>query len=329
MSRHLAGVNDLLEHYQDAFARLNVATRNGHASPHKPCMLLAVIDLADAGALDENSIPYLPPLIDRYRAYFAAVATERDHANSYFPYFHLRSEGFWHLHPKRGRSAVLEAMTTARSHGDIINNIAYVTLDPALHALLQQPTARERLADQLISRWFPQTRDGVLQVRAQHLAEAKSERELRDSEAPTPGGVAEELRRPPRESAFRRIVLEAYDYRCAASGIRLIVPDGPSLVDAAHIKPFAKSYDDRPVNGIALAPTYHRAFDLNLIAFDLKMRWRVAPIFDERIPDHREILKLDGKPVIGPHVDRYRPDAEVVQWRLEQLRGGEVGVELR
>jgi hypothetical protein len=154
----------------DAFTRLNIARQRSQASPHKPCMLLAVIDLARAGALEANEIRYLPPLLERYREYFTAVATERDHLNPYFPFFHLRSEGFWHLQPRRGKRALLEAIKTARSHSDIIDVIDHASLDANLHALLQERAACAALSDQLISRWFPQGREAVWVVRERHGA---------------------------------------------------------------------------------------------------------------------------------------------------------------
>ena len=61
--------------------------------------------------------------------------------------------------------------------------------------------------------------------------------------------------------AFRRIVSENYDYRCAASGWRIILPEGRVMVEAAHLIPFAETRDDDPRNGIALAPTFHWALD--------------------------------------------------------------------
>ena len=39
-------MNETLAHYLRAFERLNVNRTRGHASPHKPCMLLAVLGLA-------------------------------------------------------------------------------------------------------------------------------------------------------------------------------------------------------------------------------------------------------------------------------------------
>jgi putative restriction endonuclease len=160
--------------------------------------------------------------------------------------------------------------------------------------------------------------DRVRVVRSQHAQVSDYERALRTTEK-TVNEQREEPQKPIRDAAFRRLVLEAYDYRCAASGLRIIVPGGPCLVEAAHIKPFAVTFDDRPVNGIALSPTHHRAFDFNLISPDADLRWRVSPVFDERIADHRELLGLEGKPVILGRDARYRPDPEMLAWRMGRL----------
>ena len=62
---------------------------------------------------------------------------------------------------------------------------------------------------------------------------------------------------------FRRLVLERWQGRCAATGADI-------LVTAAHIKPWqiASNFDRiNPDNGIALSLLYHRAFDLGYISF--------------------------------------------------------------
>ena len=102
------------------------------------------------------------------------------------------------------------------------------------------------------------------------------------------------LRSPSRTAAFRRIVLEAYDYRCAATGWRVLIPGGTTLIEAAHIVPFADSFDDNPRNGMALTPTFHDALDRNLIAPGPDMKWHVSPVFDKRIPDFKAFVELDG-----------------------------------
>ena len=78
--------------------------------------------------------------------------------------------------------------------------------------------------------------------------------------------------RTARDANFRQQVLDAYSHRCAVTRMQL------RLVDAAHILPVAvpSSVDDVR-NGIALSPTYHRAFDLGLIYVDQKYVMRINP----------------------------------------------------
>ena len=59
-----------LDYYFDKFQKLRVDKRGDHERPHKPCMLLAVIGLAEAGRLQENKIRFEQPLLDRYYSIF-------------------------------------------------------------------------------------------------------------------------------------------------------------------------------------------------------------------------------------------------------------------
>jgi len=149
-----------LAEYQEKFRQLVVNIRNARASPHKICMLLAVLDLARAGALTINRIEFTPPLLERYHAFFAAVKGVGDHSNPYFPFFHLagplrsRTPSFWHLKALPGRELILSSMSTARSPSDITNNIAYAELDPELFELLQDPSSVDALTEAVSSHWF-------------------------------------------------------------------------------------------------------------------------------------------------------------------------------
>lgn len=83
--------------------------------------------------------------------------------------------------------------------------------------------------------------------------------------------IMRETARWSRSSTFTKQVLNAYDNRCAVTRHKL------KLVDAAHILP-VKAGDqsiDYVRNGIALSPTYHRAFDKGLIFLDESMIMRL------------------------------------------------------
>jgi putative restriction endonuclease len=82
--------------------------------------------------------------------------------------------------------------------------------------------------------------------------------------------VVDEVSRWSRDAGFNRRVLYAYGNRCAVTRVQL------RLVDAAHILPVgAPGSVDHVQNGIALAPTYHRAFDAGLIYLDEQCRMRI------------------------------------------------------
>ena len=87
--------------------------------------------------------------------------------------------------------------------------------------------------------------------------------------------VVQTISRLSREASFRQQVINAYGSRCAVTRTQL------RLVDAAHILPVgAPGSIDHVTNGIALSPTYHRAFDNGLIflAEDFTMRINPAKV---------------------------------------------------
>lgn len=69
-----------------------------------------------------------------------------------------------------------------------------------------------------------------------------------------------------RNRVFRKHVLEAYDSRCAVTGLKLINGRGRAEVEAAHIKPVEHNGPDVVRNGLALSGTAHWMFDRGLIS---------------------------------------------------------------
>lgn len=69
-----------------------------------------------------------------------------------------------------------------------------------------------------------------------------------------------------RDANFRRQVCEAYDDRCAVTGLRIINGGGRSEVQAAHIWGVGEGGPDVVQNGLALSGTVHWLFDRHLIS---------------------------------------------------------------
>jgi putative restriction endonuclease len=312
-----------LADYQRRFRSLNVNVSGGRRSPHKICMLLAVLDLARSGSLTVNEVRYDPALLVRYNRYFSAVQAPGDHPNAYFPFFHLggRLRGgeasFWHLVSLPGEEVALTRMTTARSHGDITHVVAYARLDDELFSLRQDPASVEILAETLAAHWFDRGLEDLAAVAADERRVSLYERRLRLAEAP---GEGEDPGEAVRSPAFRRVVIQAYDYRCAASGVRVLLPDGTAMVEAAHIHAFSACADDDPRNGLALTPDMHWAMDNGLIAPGPDYRWHIHRALDDRVPDFAHLVRLKGRELILPKEARFYPKREALEWRLERMR---------
>ncbi|MFW6116683.1 MAG: HNH endonuclease [bacterium] len=130
---------------------------------------------------------------------------------------------------------------------------------------------------------------------------------------------AEEVDTPVRSAAFRRVVLRAYDHQCAVCGLRIVLPDIASPIDAAHLVPWSESQDDSPENGMALCKLHHWALDANLIAPTLELRWRVSRALDPRRNSERELTRFHDLPVLLPASEQHYPCERAIEWRLECL----------
>lgn len=97
--------------------------------------------------------------------------------------------------------------------------------------------------------------------------------------------IVQEVRRLSRKANFRQQVLHAYGNRCAVTRTQL------RLVDAAHILPVGSpESSDHVTNGLALSPTYHRAYDNGLIYLDEAYHMRI----NEAKLNELAALRLDG-----------------------------------
>ena len=94
--------------------------------------------------------------------------------------------------------------------------------------------------------------------------------DLAQAELESKRPTVETVSRFSRKANFRQQVLFAYGNRCSISRIQL------KLVEAAHILPVgAPRSTDQVTNGIALSPTYHRAYDSGIIYLDEDYQMRL------------------------------------------------------
>jgi len=310
-----------MHNYMDQLTamRMNPNPVSGKKSPHKAVMMLAVIDMVAAGDAEGNRIEYGPELLERFRRYFDVVKTDADSFSPILPFFHLRSSPFWHHRAAPGKEAVCEALIGPGGQKKMAGIVDSVFLDDELFASLQQSSTRQEIREALICRYFPEKHDELMRLADQEEGVGIYAQVLR-GQIKKPDCVKEEDSAV-RDLAFARVVKRAYHYQCAACGLRILY-DGVSLVDAAHIIPFAVSHDDDPCNGMALCKNHHWAMDQELIFPCADNRWHVRKDIDDRIDSQRSLIDLHGKSILSPEQKQFAPKQQSLEWREQRLRAG-------
>ena len=118
-----------------------------------------------------------------------------------------------------------------------------------------------------------------------------------------------------RDRVFRKVVLRAYDERCAVSGLKLINGGGRAEVTAAHIRPVEHNGPDIISNGLALSGTAHWMFDRGLISFTDELEIIVSRHVNDR-DGVQSLINKTGH-LIAPLAGRDRPHPAFLGWHRE------------
>lgn len=317
-----------IDEYARRFARLR-ANRNrkvwseatAHQAPHKPILLLCVLDLLDSGEIPSNLIEISDDLAELFSRYWDRVLPFSRPGNLALPFFHLQGDGFWHLLPKQEDIAIGSQITSlTRLREETIG----ARMDEKLYDLVRLGENRDRLRRVLTETYFPpETRRSVVEQSVLNRgAFVYSEELLNHPEDPGIAEVlpAEEAYRPAiRDQGFRRAVVTAYSHRCALCGIRVRTLDSHTAVTAAHIRPWSETRDDRPANGMALCRMCHWTFDEGLLGvsqkYEVVASWQLT--VSPNLPGY--LTSLEGRGIVGPSRDPFWPDTESLRWHHENV----------
>ena len=142
---------------------LRTAKIKGFCAPHKPLLLLSVIDLVERGVIDSNCIELSDALVRTFDAntkkYIGVSMIFKPNIGQ--PFYHMQNEPFWHLvESVYGQSMAAESIeeykkkTVVYSLGRLRSDYVYAQIDQELFELLQDQTVRARLRVLLISKYF-------------------------------------------------------------------------------------------------------------------------------------------------------------------------------
>ena len=314
----------MLESYLHKFS--NLRTDRGrnrypaytlHRAPHKPFLLLSIMDLIAQGSITKNFIEPSFELLDTFNTYWNSIMPLGSKTSMAYPFPRLKTDGFWHLEPNPGYENQINinfsSMTKLREV------CAGARMDNELFQLLCNPETRKQLRAALIKTYFaPEIQiklvgQGMVNYAAfQYSIELLKVAETKASFEPDK--EESEQRKKVRDQGFRKAIITLYSHRCALCGIRMLTPEGHTIVDAAHVKPWKDSYDDRPTNGMALCKLCHWSFDKGLMSVSKKYEVLVSKriMVEQNYPGH--ILTLTDRPIFTPEQESFWPAQDNLHW---------------
>ena len=116
------------------------------------------------------------------------------------------------------------------------------------------------------------------------------------------------------QGAFRVLVTEAYDRRCAITGERTL-----PVLEAAHIKPYAAAGPHLVANGLLLRSDFHILFDDGYVTVTEDLRVQVSRKIKEKFENGQEYYQYRNRPLlITPNHPDERPSPEFLRWHSSE-----------
>jgi putative restriction endonuclease len=249
-----------LSNYVQKYSKLRVDRSKGMPAPHKPVLLLSIIEGISKKEIEDNRIYITPELVAQFKDYWHQLVTDtRFTSNFSLPFYHLKSDGFWHLKMLAGKELILTSSYSIKSLMQLKQTIDYAYLDEVLFSLLLNEHTRQVLRQTLLTTYFskanPSSENNLIGEIIHQILHDPSE------VYKTKAADFDEEEVFVRSGVFKKQIPKVYNYTCSISGMRIITDAEVQMIDACHIIPFSESHDDTISNGISLCPNLHRAFD--------------------------------------------------------------------
>lgn len=137
------------EYYLTCFRSLNTNKSGGRIAPHKPILLISLMDLYESGLLIGSKIELDETLQrtfgDNWARYVGDSDIFRPHIAT--PFWHMRNEPFWELVSKSGIS---ENEISSPYSVNVLKSNFYAQLDQDLAKLMQNPFFRDSAMETLL-----------------------------------------------------------------------------------------------------------------------------------------------------------------------------------
>lgn len=318
-------MQESLQKYLKAFKKLRIDRAHGVA-PHKPILLISVLQTFQNGINTNQRIYITPELVALFKSNWNSLVTSNHDCRFVLPFYHLISDKFWKLIPKPGFENILQLSASMRSFANLNAAVDCAIIEEDLYELMKDKKSNEILTQFLLGEYFPKSKGNFnnLSGSQQNLFADIENKILKEPSEEYRQEIKKLLEQKNEEeiflrgSLFKREIPKIYNNTCCISGMKIDATINVSMIDACHIVPFSFSYDDTVTNGIALCPNLHRAFDKGLIAIDENYKVVVSKNFKENENSY-SIRAFENKIINLPSIESYFPTANNFNWHFKNI----------
>ncbi len=317
-----------LQIYLKAFQKLKRGTTKYGPAPHKPILLLSILQAVQNELILSPQIYVTAELICLFKATWSKLVNTQHVCTFTLPFFHLHKEksAFWKLLPNPGYEVMLFSQESMSSLGTLNTQVHHAEIPGELFLLMLDQKANHTLQVLLLDEYFPSTKQHYIENSYAYLDlfNQIENKLLQES----PEQYATEIKQLIyshqeeevflRGSVFKREIPKLYQNTCCISSLNIESTRNISMIDACHIVPFSESYNDTVSNGIALSPTLHRAFDRGLIAINSEYRVMIAQDLYESTSAHT-LKGFEGKTILLPANSNFHPAQENFGWHRRKF----------
>lgn len=312
-----------LQKYITAFTRLKRGGTVYGLAPHKPVLLISLIELLAKGLLTENKIYVNADLVGTFKENWQLLVPTLHQPDFTQPFYYLLNEKaigtpYWFLQPNPG----CQINAHIKSVNTLQTVCAYGYFAIELFLLLNDAQERSILLQTLLDTYFPQQKASFLQAKNSgegYLHEQENyilnEPEVKYKHISTQ--TEEDVF--VRNGLFKKLVPKVYQNQCSFTGMKLSSTFNYNFIDACHIVPFSLTHNDKVSNGIALCPNLHRAFDRGLVSIDTDYRILVSNHLNEDEKHPYGLKQLAGKKMRLPIQQIHHPETEAVNWHRQNV----------
>lgn len=298
-----------LTKYLHAFAHLH---RNKGLAPHKPVLLLSILDEIGRGHITDNEIILTVELVAAFREYWQTLPLPPGNwlERVQLPYRYLLQDGFWEL-VKDGTARTGKEVGEPTSITDARVRIDFARFAPDLWELTQDVAARNTLRGLLLQTYFNIAPEQVQAYVSVNPLAAQVDKLIADAQSkPKPPKVAKENNDAGylRNKLFAQVVYGVYDNACAVCNLSVRIGDSRVLI-ASHIRQFALFGDNHPSNGLALCLNHHWAFDSGGFSVADNYTLLVSPQLSGTAG-----FVTPGAPLRLPTSNKCHPDPAALAW---------------